>query len=167
MFDLVARPDPGYIYALRPDGRGELLAELPPVYPNGIVAEPDGSVVWVESLHRAPCAAAPTGRSRTCRAAGGPHPRRAEGRGERRPLDHDHHLGRPRHGGAGRRSTRSLFDAGCIPLNCVFDGTLLYITDQGEFDTTAAAKDTGRLVRVDTGVEGMPLMRGTIPALAD
>ena len=60
-----------------------------------------------------------------------------------------------------------LFDAGCIPLNCVFDGTLLYITDQGEFDTTAAAKDTGRLVRVDTGVEGMPLMRGTIPALAD
>ena len=33
------RPDPGYIFALDPAGGGELLAELPSVYPNGIVVE--------------------------------------------------------------------------------------------------------------------------------
>jgi len=38
----------------------------------------------------------------------------------------------------------------------------LYITDQGGFDTSADAKSTGRLVRIDTGVEGMPLFRGAI-----
>jgi hypothetical protein len=60
-----------------------------------------------------------------------------------------------------------LFDADCIPLNCVFDGTWLYITDQGEFDTSADARDTGRLVRIDAGVEGMPLMRGTLPVIPE
>ena len=37
---------------LNPDGTGECLEELPSAYPNGIVAEPDGSIVWVESYDR-------------------------------------------------------------------------------------------------------------------
>src|SRR5688572_879356 len=43
---------PGRVFALDPDGTGEVLAELPSAYPNGIVAEPDGSIVWVESYDR-------------------------------------------------------------------------------------------------------------------
>ena len=35
------------------------------------------------------------------------------------------------------------------------------------FDTSADAKDSGRLVRIDTGVEGMPLFRGSLPAVDD
>jgi len=34
------------------DGTAHILKELEPVYPNGIVAEPDGSIVWVESYTR-------------------------------------------------------------------------------------------------------------------
>jgi len=52
-YDPVNRPDPGYILALDPDGTGAVLAELPPVFPNGIAVEADGSVVWVESYTRA------------------------------------------------------------------------------------------------------------------
>ena len=43
---------PGRVFALNPDGSGECLKELPSAYPNGIVAEPDGSIVWVESYDR-------------------------------------------------------------------------------------------------------------------
>ena len=51
-YDPAALPDPGYIFALDPSGGGELLAELPSVYPNGIVVEASGDVVWVESYTR-------------------------------------------------------------------------------------------------------------------
>ena len=36
----------------RPDGTGELLEAIPDAYTNGIVAEADGSIVWVESYER-------------------------------------------------------------------------------------------------------------------
>src|ERR1700690_2235742 len=45
-------PKPGRIFALAPDGTGVLLAELPNAYPNGIVCEQDGTLVWVESYAR-------------------------------------------------------------------------------------------------------------------
>lgn len=51
-FAFVNAKDRGRIFALEPDGTGELLIEMDPTYPNGIVVEPDGSVVWVESLSR-------------------------------------------------------------------------------------------------------------------
>lgn len=51
-FDPVARENPGFICALKPDGTGVLLAELPPCYPNGIVVEDNGDLVWVESYTR-------------------------------------------------------------------------------------------------------------------
>ena len=38
--------------SIEADGSCHLLEELEPVYPNGIVAEPDGSIVWVESYTR-------------------------------------------------------------------------------------------------------------------
>ena len=43
---------PGRVFALDPDGTASCLEELPDAYPNGIVAEPDGSIVWVESYDR-------------------------------------------------------------------------------------------------------------------
>src|ERR1019366_8457603 len=44
---------PGYVFAVDIHGTGEVIAELAPVYPNGLVAEPDGGIVWVESYTRA------------------------------------------------------------------------------------------------------------------
>ena len=47
------RPDPSRIFALNPDGTGELILELEPVYSNGIVIEATGDIVWVESYTNA------------------------------------------------------------------------------------------------------------------
>ena len=37
---------------IEPDGSSHILEELDPVYPSGIVVEPDGALVWVESYLR-------------------------------------------------------------------------------------------------------------------
>jgi len=50
----------------------------------------------------------------------------------------------------------------CVPLNCVFDGTSLYVADFGHADTTGAALMVGRLLRVEVGVRGMALFSGAI-----
>src|ERR1700728_1167280 len=50
----LSNPDQrGCVFALNPDGSGELIAEMPPTFPNGIAADHDGSIVWVETLTRA------------------------------------------------------------------------------------------------------------------
>ena len=43
------KPHPGRIIVIEKNGTAKILEELDYVYPNGIVAEPDGSIVWVES----------------------------------------------------------------------------------------------------------------------
>ena len=40
---------PGRICVIEPDGTAHVLEELDHTYPNGIAAEADGSIVWVES----------------------------------------------------------------------------------------------------------------------
>src|SRR6202021_85592 len=43
-------PDPSYIHALAPDGTARVVVAFPePVFPNGLVVEADGSIVWGES----------------------------------------------------------------------------------------------------------------------
>ena len=44
---------PGRLFAVSADGSGELLAELPDVYPNGIAFDGQGRLYWTESMaHR-------------------------------------------------------------------------------------------------------------------
>jgi gluconolactonase len=54
-------------------------------------------------------------------------------------------------------------ETGGVPLNCVFHDGSLIITDLGPLEgiPTETAM-TGRLWKVDVGVEGMPLFRGRI-----
>ena len=58
---------------------------------------------------------------------------------------------------------RDSLETGGAPLNCLFvDGDLI-ITDFGDrTEVPAAAPMDGRLWRVDVGVIGMPLFRGSI-----
>ena len=42
------KPHPGRIVVVETSGEAHILEELAHVYPNGIVVEPDGSIVWVE-----------------------------------------------------------------------------------------------------------------------
>jgi gluconolactonase len=42
----------GRLFVLNQDGSGELLQEIPDAHPTGIVAEHNGSIVWVKSYDR-------------------------------------------------------------------------------------------------------------------
>jgi gluconolactonase len=156
---------PGRIFALRPDGSGECLEEIPDAYPNGIVAEADGSLVWVESYERGVYRRRPGGRSEqfhqlppghipdglkidaagnlwiTTFMSGGVDVIRPDGT----PLD--------------------FLETGGVPLNCIFHRGDLFITDFGDVtEVPEVAPMDGRLWRVEVGVEGMPLFRGAIRA---
>ena len=156
------KPHPGRIVVIEKDGTAKILEELDYVYPNGIVAEPDGSIVWVESytlrvvrrtpdgkksvIHTLPDGHIPDGLKIasngdfwiTTVASGGVDHIRKDGT----PID--------------------FLEVGGTILNCAFGkGGKLFCCDMGPFDTSGAAM-TGRLVEVGVGVEGMPLFRGAI-----
>jgi len=156
------RPHPGHIVCIEKDGTAHIVEELDRVYPNGIVAEPDGSIVWVESytlnvvrrkpdgtktvIYKMPEGHIPDGLKVdidgnlwiTAVAAGGVDVIDKNGK----PVD--------------------FLDTGGTILNCVFGkGGKLFLCDMGPFDVTGAAM-TGRLISVDVGVEGLPLYRGAI-----
>ena len=162
-YDPANRPDPGYLYALNPDGTGELLRELDGTYPNGIAVDADGSAVWVESytLHV--------------------HRLRADGSVEDLHTLPDGHIPDGlkiaadgclwittfTSGGvdivAGDGTPLDFLETGGVQCNCIFHDGYLYLTDFGEgAEVTSAAPMIGRLSRVPVDVEGMPLHRGAI-----
>jgi gluconolactonase len=153
----------GRIFALSPDGTGELLAEIPDAYPNGIVAEPDGSLVWVESYERRVHRLRPGGASEQIHQLPEGHIPDGLKIDERGNLWVTTFMS----GGvdiiAPDGSPLDFLETGGVPLNCVFDGTDLIITDFGDItEIPAAAPMTGRLWRIPVGVAGMPLFRGAI-----
>ncbi len=154
---------PGRVFALNPDGSGELLEELPAAYPNGITAEADGSIVWVESYDRGVYRKRPGSASVLLT-------RLDEGHipdGLKIAADGDLWVTAFTAGGvdilAPDGTHRDFLETGGVPLNCIFlDGSLI-ITDFGDItEVTAAAPMVGRLWRVPVGVEGQPLFRGAI-----
>jgi gluconolactonase len=153
----------GRIFALSPDGTGELLAEIPDAYPNGIVAEPDGSLVWVESYERRVHRMRPGGESEQIHQLPEGHIPDGLKIDERGNLWVTTFMS----GGvdiiAPDGSPLDFLETGGVPLNCVFDGTDLLVTDFGDItEIPAAAPMTGRLWRIPVGVAGMPLFRGAI-----
>jgi gluconolactonase len=165
-YDPVGKPHPGYIFAVSPDGTGEVLEELESVYPNGIVVEADGSVVWVESytlqvwrrradgskemIHQLPDGHVPDGLKV---AANG-----------------DLWITTFQSGGvdviAADGSPVRFVQTGGVQCNCLLHDGYLYLTDFGDIegDVPAAAPMVGRLSRLKVDVEGMPLFRGDIAA---
>jgi gluconolactonase len=158
---------PGRIFVLEPDGTGELLEEIPDAYPNGIVAEPDGSIVWVESYERGIYRRSPGGRSELiARLPDGhiPDGLKIAARGD---LWVTTVLGGTVDVLTADGSWKDSLETGGAPLNCVFHQGALIITDFGDItEITGDAPMGGRLWRVDVGVDGMPLFRGAIVARA-
>jgi gluconolactonase len=154
---------PGRVFKLNPDGSGECLAELSAAYPNGIVAEPDGSIVWVESYDRGVHRIRPGGQSEQFHQL-------PEGHipdGLKVAADGNLWITTFMSGGvdvvAPDGTAVDFLETGGVPLNCVFHEGDLLITDFG--DITEVGDDApmeGRLWRVAVGVEGMPLFRGSI-----
>jgi len=156
---------PGRVFVLDPDGTGECLAELPAAYPNGIVAEPDGSVVWVESYDRGVYRIRPGGRSEQIHQL--PEGHIPDGL----KIDAEGNLWITTFMSGGVDIVRSdgsaldFLETGGVPLNCVFHDGDLIITDFGDItEVTSEAPMDGRLWRVAVGVAGMPLFRGAIAA---
>jgi gluconolactonase len=161
-WDPVGKPDPGYICVVEHDGTCHVLEQLESVYPNGIVAEPDGSVVWVESYTRRVIRRSPDGSIDVIHEL-------AEGHipdGFKLDADGNFWITTFSSGGldvVGRDGSYVNFlETGGVPLNCVFSATSLFVCDFGTTDTGGATPMFGRLLEVDVGVTGMPLFRGAI-----
>ena len=152
----------GRICVLDSDGTAHILEELDHTYPNGIVAEADGSIVWVESYTLKMVRRRPDGTKtiiHTFRDGHIPD-------GFKIDVAGNFWVTTVTSGGIDiiSRSGAALdfLELNAVPLNCIFDGTSLYVADSGQTDTMGDALMVGRLLRVDVGVRGMPLFTGAI-----
>lgn len=152
--------DSGRIFAIDAAGRGELMAERGAVYPNGIAAEPDGSIVWGESHTREIWRRRPDGELQLiCTLPEGHVPD-----GLKRDVEGRLWITGVTSGGLDvvepDGTIVAFVPAGSVPLNCVFAGSTLYVTDNGPIRAELPSWE-GCLIRLDAGVEGMPLLRGS------
>jgi gluconolactonase len=162
-YDADTRPDPGVVWALAPDGGGELIAELPPVYPNGLVVEQTGTIVWVESYTRAIKRRHGDGRvEELCTLAEGhvPDGLAVAGNG-------DLYVTSVTSGGidivAPDGDRVGFLAVGSVPTNCCFAGSTLYVTDGGFPGESEDATHGGSLWALElTRSEGMELFKGAI-----
>ncbi len=161
-WDPVNKPHPGYICVVEHDGTCHVLEELEPVYPYGIVAEPDGSIVWVESYTRRVVRRRSDGSSDVIHELPDGH----IPDGFKIDIDGNFWITTFSSGGvdviARDGGSIDFLEIGGVPLNCVFGGKSLFVCDFGTTDTGDATPMFGRLLKVDVGVSGMPLYRGAI-----
>ncbi|MBO4208651.1 SMP-30/gluconolactonase/LRE family protein [Micromonospora echinofusca] len=153
----------GRLFALDPDGSGELVEEVGPAYPNGIAAEPDGSLVWVESYDRGVYRKRPGAPSEKIHVL--PEGHIPDGL----KIDESGNLWITTFmaGGvdivAADGTPVDFLETGGVPCNCLFVDDSLIITDFGDMtDVPAEAAMEGRLWRIPVGVRGMPLFRGAV-----
>jgi gluconolactonase len=145
-----ANPDPSYIHALAPDGTAKIVvAFAEPVFPNGLVVEPDGSIVWGESYTGHVRRRLPDGAIEDLGRLPGSNPTPdgmkigADDRlfvtdiaaGGIRVLAHD-----------GR--VEGFVAVGKAPTNCCFDGETLWVTDAGVLADSTEPSSAGQLWRV-------------------
>lgn len=164
LWNLETRPDAGRICVLNADGTGEVLAELEAVFPNGLVVEADGSVVWDESYTRRVCRLRADGSIQ--QVAEFPDPQ-AVPDGLAIAGDGSLYVSVLFAGGlqiVGQDGADlGKLDVGAVNSNCTFDGNALYITDGGnEQGTRGGLATVGLLWRVELDKPGMKLFRGRI-----
>lgn len=161
-WDEATKPHPGRIVVIEKNGVAKILEELDHTYPNGIVVEADGSLVWVESYNRRVVRRTPEGTMSVIHTL-------PEGHipdGLKIDADGDFWITTVTSGGVDHirkdGTPIDFLETGGIILNCVFGrGGKLFCCDMGIFDVSGAGMN-GQLIEVDLGVEGMPLFRGEI-----
>jgi gluconolactonase len=159
-------PDDGRICVVEPEGAATILEEVGPTFPNGIVAEPDGSIVWDESYTRRVRRRRPDGSIELLATL--PEDRIPDGM--KLGGDGKLYIAGVSSGGIDVLTpdgdVADFIETGGAPLNCVFDGEELYVTDFGEWSPEAeqGIVASGRLLRVHAGVAGRPLFRGAVAA---
>jgi gluconolactonase len=161
-WDPATKPHKGRIVVIEKNGTARILEELDHTYPNGIVAEPDGSIVWVESYTLRMIRRRPNGSKNVIYH----FPENHIPDGFKIDVNGNFWVTTVTSGGIDVVSkdgeAKDFLDLKAVPLNCAFGGTSLYVADFGVFDTSGPASMGGRLLKVDVGVAGMPHFKGAI-----
>ncbi len=151
---------PGRLFAVGADGAGEMLLERPGVYPNGIAFDAQQRLYWTESMAH-----------RVCRLDGGEAVTFCQ-------LSDEHVPDGMAFADDGRLFVATTVSGGVtvispdgrvlseIPLgehttNCIFDGSVLYVTATREADIEASQR-TGTFWRVQTDATGLELLPGRL-----
>jgi gluconolactonase len=157
-------PDPSYIFAVAADGRASvLIAFATPVFPNGVAAEPDGSIVWDESYTGRVGRRRPDGAIEDLGRLPGDNPVPdglkvgADGRLYVTDL-----VAKGIHVLAPDGTPLGFIAGGGAPTNCVFAGETLWVTDAGMLAASTEPSDAGTLWRVRVPGGGGPTYRGSI-----
>ncbi|MCB1486071.1 MAG: SMP-30/gluconolactonase/LRE family protein [Bauldia sp.] len=162
-YDPVAKQNPGFLCALKPDGTGVRLLDLPPTYPNGIVVDSDGSIVWVESYTRAVRRMMPDGTIvDLCHL-----PAPAVPDGLKIAADGSLYITGVDSGGVEVVARDGAYlgrvPVGRIPTNCLFVGTTLYVTDGGHTGLSTEPEMAGLLWALEMDdISGLAIHDGHI-----
>lgn len=168
-WDPDTKPTNGRIIALDPDGTPHVVEAFDePRFPNGIVVEPDGSLVWVESYTRQVRRRRPDGTIEDLAEL--PEPHIPDGL----KVDVDGNLWITNIFGGGVDVVAAdgtwidMLECPYLPLNCTFVGMSLWVTDLGDTGgITAEAPMVGRLLEVEVGIHGQQVARGSVAGTVD
>jgi gluconolactonase len=152
---------PGRLFAVAAGGAGEMLFELPGVYPNGIAFDASGRLYWTESMAHRVRRLDDGGEPETfCQLSDGHVPD-----GMAFAADGRLFVATTVSGGVTVVSpdgaVLSEISLGEHATNCIFDGPALYVTATKVPDIEASQR-TGSFWRVQTDATGLPLIPGRL-----
>ena len=159
--DRVDVRSPGRLFAVDRNGKGEMVLELPDVYPNGIAFDAQRRLYWTESMAHRVCRWESGGAAVFCQFSDDYVPDgmafAADGRAFVCTTVSE---------GVTVVSPEGVFmehiDLGEHATNCIFDGPTLYVTATHVAEIEASQR-TGTLWAVDTDASGgLPLIPGSL-----
>jgi len=152
---------PGRLFAVSADCTGEMLIERPDAYPNGIAFDAGGRLYWTESMVHRVVRLGDDGQPETfCQLSDSHVPD-----GMAFAADGRLFVATTISGGVTVISPDGVVTAeihlGEHATNCIFDGSVLYVTATREADIEASQR-TGTFWRVQTDATGLPLLPGRL-----
>jgi gluconolactonase len=157
-------PDPSYIHRLLPDGRTQVVVAFPrPVFPNGVAAEPDGSIVWDESYTGRVGRVRPDGKIEDLGKLPGDNPIPD---GLKVGADGSIYVTDILAGGihvlTPDGTPWDFIKVGKATTNCVFAGETLWVTDAGVLATSAEASSEGAVWKLSVPGGGAGVWYGSV-----
>ncbi len=150
---------PGRLFAVTASG-GEMLLELPDVYPNGIAFDAEGRLLWTESMARRVRRLDDGSPTTVCELPEGYVPDGMAVAGDGRLF-----VCTTTSGGVTVLSPDGelldQLELGEWPTNCAFAGSLLYVTAVGTAEIEASER-TGTLWELETDAAGLALLPGQL-----